>query len=427
MSPVPLTASNNHRLSNTGPIQARSLKKYLTIHPFFANRNLADVMEYAELIHAEPGECVVEFDDLNPHIHFLAAGELALQDRDGRVRHVKAGDADAHFPVARLRPSSYEVTATTRVSLIAVEQSVLRRMNADARRAHFVQTGAAVAGSWQAHPLAIEVLKASSAGTLALPVIPAIALKVRRALSREDYAIGQVADLIATDPVISTKLLKVANSALFPGAATCQSVQAGVVRLGVKKVQSVVLALSSAALFNEQAPSIRAQFAALWRHLIEIAGLCASLAKLNGEVDDGSALLTGLLHEIGKIPVLQRAQSYPDLLEQPGLLADITNGLGPLVSTNTLRQWGLPDPIVDAVTQQGNWTYDHDGPCDITDILLVSHVLSLAKAGAREQLPRLDETPAFEKITKQRLSPKLSLQVLQEVEQRAAELKSLLR
>ena len=101
--------------------------------------------------------------------------------------------------------------------------------------------------------------------------------------------------------------------------------------------------------------------------------------------------------------------------------------MGPLVSTNTLRQWGLPDPIVDAVTQQGNWTYDHDGPCDITDILLVSHVLSLAKAGAREQLPRLDETPAFEKITKQRLSPKLSLQVLQEVEQRAAELKSLLR
>lgn len=416
--------------SNWCQSPVNALRAELDAHPFFYDwplERIEQVVDHAHLVSANPGEALMALSELKPHIHFLCCGALTLTDREGHVRQVSAHEPDARFPIARLRPSNYDVRAASAARLICVEQSVLRRFDSALGQARYLQPGIAVAGSWQAHPLVIEVLRASASGNLSLPVIPAIALKVRRAVARKDYSIAQVAQLITADPVISAKLIKIANSALYQGATPCQSVQTAVVRLGVGKVQSVVLALSSATLFDEQSPAIRPRLVALWRHLIEIAGLSAALAKLNGDMDDGIALVTGLLHEIGKIPILQRAQSYPDLLDQSGLLTDIVNGLSPTVSANTLRQWQLPEPVIDAVEQQGNWTYDHAGPCNVTDVLLVAHVLALAKAGELEQLPRLDETPAFEKITRERLSAKVSLQVLDEVRQRAGELNSLLK
>jgi len=108
------------------------------------------------------------------------------------------------------------------------------------------------------------------------------------------------------------------------------------------------------------------------------------------------------------------------------LLDDILAGVGPLVSAKTLEQWGLPAVVVDAAAAQNNWAYDHLGDCDVTDVLLVAHVLSLAKARQRDQLPRLDETPAFRQITQQRLSPKQSMSVLAEVQIQTAQLRQLL-
>ena len=82
--------------------------------------------------------------------------------------------------------------------------------------------------------------------------------------------------------------------------------------------------------------------------------------------------------------------------------------------------------VVAAAEQQNNWTYDHSGECDVTDVLLVAHVLSLAKARRREELPRLDETPAFMQITQQRLTPKQSMAVLAEVQAQTGQLRTLL-
>lgn len=411
------------------PPRIGTLKRLLSQHPYFLgwdDEQLKQLEGHCCLLELPAQACLLEPGSLDPQIHFLLEGQLQLTDVEGRRRLVSAEDSDASYPVSRLRPSQFRVETQTPSVVFGLEQAVVRRLASRPPKARFRQGARATGGSWQQHPLVRDVVIAAKAGTLKLPVIPGIALKVRRALAKEDFNMDQIGQIIAADPVISAKLIRLANSALYQGTETCTSVQTAVVRLGLSKVQNVVLALSSATLFDSKRPALREHLVQVWRHLVQVGALSAALARRNGELDMDLALLGGLLHEIGKIPILEMAIRREDLWTNPGLLEDILEGLAPMISAATLRQWRLPESLIQAAKQQHNYAYDHSGQCDVTDVLLVAHILSLAQAGTRSELPRLDETPAFSRITQQRLTPSESAQVLLEVQEQTGELKQLL-
>jgi len=64
---------------------------------------------------------------LNPHEYFLVEGQVTLQPESGEQRTVKAGDLDAGFPLAHLRPSQYQLTALPGAKLVRVESSKLKQ------------------------------------------------------------------------------------------------------------------------------------------------------------------------------------------------------------------------------------------------------------------------------------------------------------
>ncbi len=276
------------------------------------------------------------------------------------------------------------------------------------------------------HPLVQRLHLAMREKTLSLPVIPGIALKVRRALSQDNYQLSDIARIIAADPVISARLLHLANSPLFRGMSNCDSLQAAVVRLDVGRVQNLVLALSTASLFKSKDKQINRHLGNTWRHLLDIGALAATLARLEGRLDPDIALLAGLLHEIGKIPILQSASSFSDLSAKPGLLEDVLAGMGPSVSAATLKQWALSPELIAAAQRQHQWSYDHEGPADYCDLLIVAHVHALTRERERYQLPRLAETPALSRITGDQLSARESLEIVKDAQAQTQALKQLL-
>jgi len=287
-----------------------TLQRLLHSHRFFCDwgvEQLKQLEGHCQLLELAANTPLLQLNALDPEIHFLLVGQLSLTDTDGHSRIVDFTDPDAAFPVARLRPSNYHVTTCASSQVLAIEQSVLQRLSAKKPLVRFRHDPQASGGTWQSHPLVQQVLAAADNGTLRLPTIPGISVKIRRALSKDDFSMAQIGQIIAADPVISAKLMRLANSALYLGADECVSVQGAVVRLGVSKVQNLVLALSTATLFETQQPQLRSRLVALWRHLVEIGATCASLARLNGNVDSDMAMLTGLLHEVGKIPILEMA------------------------------------------------------------------------------------------------------------------------
>lgn len=397
-------------------------------HPFFADWDvgrLKAVAPHCQLVEAVRPAAVLELGDIDPYVYFLVAGELQLETADGDTRRIAAGDLDAGFPVAHLRPSRYRVLAQAGARLLRIEASRLRHAGGRGP-ARYRLEDTSVGGTWRSHPLVVTLRRRMRNGSLEVPSMPGIALRIRRALARDDYDMASFAAIVGADPAIAGRLIKVANSAVFGGHSPCDSVQAALVRLGVHRAQNLVLTLAARGLFEARGAVLRERVLEAWRHAIDIAALAAVLARLTPGLDSDRALLVGLLHGIGALPILELAEGFPDLLEQPGLLDEILYGSTPEVSDRVLAQWGFDDDFRAAALAQGNYFRDHEGGADYTDVLLVAHLHSLVRERAFHRLPRIDETPAFGKLALGRLSPQLSLTVLDEARDQVRELKSLL-
>lgn len=411
------------------PLRVGTLKRLIADHPYFAEwgvEQMRAIESFCQIIEAKPSAELLTLKDMNPFAYFLLDGRLRLQPEEGAARDLEAGELDAGFPIAHLRPSHYRVTATDDARLIRIEASKLKASAGKPRQARFRDVDDMVSGSWQSHPMVVDLMGRLRERKLAVPAIPGIAMKIRRAMAKEDFSIESVATVISADPAIAARLIKIANSAVFGSQSKCESVQAALVRLGVERTQNIVFTLSTKGLFSSKQAFIKELMLQRWRHSIDIASLCAVLGKLTPGMDGDQGMLVGLLHEIGAIPILQLAESYPDLAETPGVLDEILDGLAPEVGARVLEQWDFPDVFALAAREQSNWFREHEGDHDYADVLIVAHLHSLVRQREFHKLPRLDETPAFEKLAVGLLSPQLSLLVLDEAKTQIQELKSLL-
>lgn len=411
------------------PLKIGTLRRLTAAHPFFAEwdvERLKAVEPYCQRVSCSGGETVLELGAMDPYAYFLVAGEVSLEAADGGGRSISTGELDAGFPVAHLRPSRYRVRGRPGAELVRLEGSQLRRFAGRRPSARFRVEEAAVGGSWRSHPLVAETLRRARDGSLAIPSMPGIALRIRRALAKDDCDMGDVAGIVAADPAIAGRLIRIANSAVFGGRGACASVQAALVRMGVHRAQNLVLTLATRELFQSRDRLLNERMLKSWRHAIDMGALCAVLARMTPGLDGDRGLVMGLLHEIGALPVLKLAEAHEDLAQRPALLDEILTALTPELSALVLEQWGFQDDFRTAALNQNNWFRDHEGDADYTDVLVVAHLHGMVRERAFHRLPRIDETPAFARLALGRLSPRLSLEVLDEARGQIQELKALL-
>ena len=369
---------------------------------------------------------IMTLNGLEPFAYFLVQGEVAVELPSGDIRVIRVGDPDAGYPIGQVRPTPYNVIAAQGTKLLRIEASRLRSHQAQRRPARLFAEDEVAQLQWINHPLVNRLMQQAHLGRLALPAMPGIAVRLRKALENDDYRIEDVVTIISADPAIVARLLKVANSALFRGLQPCESIKTALMRLGVSKAQQIVMSLATRDLFVVKDVKLKELMMQRWRHAIDSAALCAVLAKLTPGLQSETAMLVGLLHEIGALPLLRTAAAYPDLLVAPDTLQDMMNRLTPELSTLALKEWGIGQDYIGAAQHQNNWFREHDGPADYTDVLLVAHLHALAGQRTRLQLPRIDEVPAFHKLALGNLTPSLSLIVLDEAKAQIQDLKALL-
>ena len=87
----------------------------------------------------------------------------------------------------------------------------------------------------------VERLEGSlSGGSLDLPSLPEVAMKIRRALADENVSVSEIARLLGTDPALAARTLRIANSAMFyRGSRPITSLSGAVSQLGYKMVRNV--------------------------------------------------------------------------------------------------------------------------------------------------------------------------------------------
>lgn len=410
------------------PVKVGTLRRLTASHPYFADWDVARlkaVEGYCQLVETPQRATVLDLGAMDPYAYFLVDGAVHLENDRGERRCVRAGELDAGFPIAHLRPSRYRVGADAGTRLVRIEGSKLRRQG-PRRAARFLVQDTSVGGSWRGHPLVERLTRDVREGRLDIPTMPGVALRIRRALARESCDMAAIAAIVSADPGIAARLIRVANSSAFGGASACESVQSALVRLGVERAQNLVLVLATRDLFQAQAPFLKERTLKSWRHAIDIAALAGVLTRLTPGLDGDRGLLVGLLHEIGALPILRLAAEFPDLAEQPLVLDEILSALAPEISAAVLRQWGMHEAFQDAALHQNHWFRDHEGGPDYTDVLVVAHLHLMVRDRTFHKLPRIDETPAFGKLAVGMLSPQLSLLVLDEARTQIQELRALL-
>lgn len=181
---------------------------------------------------------------------------------------------------------------------------------------------------------------------LALPSLPEVALQIGDCMKREDVTSAGLAALIARDPSIAARLLRVASSA-GSGGKKIESLSQAITRLGLEMTRLLVSGLAVQQLFLARSPTLQERLRKNWKHSVEVAALAQVLALRVPGLKPDMAMLAGLMHQIGVLPLLSLADSRPELLGTPAELEEAITALHPRIGRLILQAWQFPADIVE--------------------------------------------------------------------------------
>lgn len=217
-----------------------------------------------------------------------------------------------------------------------------------------------------------------SKGGLELPSFPDIVVRIRTALADENVTTDQIVQIIGADPVLAARILTIANSAaLRPAADPITDLPMAVNRIGHNMVRNT--AVSHGISQSENSFTLKEAkvcLEKLWDECAHVAALCFILAKKRTRLNADEALLIGLMHGIGKLYILGRAESHPELFGNESELFDIMDEWHAQIGSSIVDNWGFEEYVVQAIAGYTDLERDHEDDADYTDVLTLAYLFS---------------------------------------------------
>lgn len=216
----------------------------------------------------------------------------------------------------------------------------------DNRAFHFVQQLATSLGSEE----------------IELPAFPDVVGRLQATLADADAGVREVVKVISSEPVLTARLLKMANSAaLNPGGNEINNLNGAVMRLGFNLVRATAAAYAMGQMRRtRELEPIRGELEACWRASNEVAAICYVVAKRAFGRQPDEAMLAGLLHQIGRLYILTHTLRADPALRDDPEYGQVIAGWQAQVGRVILDEWGLPSRIGQAVADQ-DALIDDDG------------------------------------------------------------------
>ena len=191
-----------------------------------------------------------------------------------------------------------------------------------------------------------------------LPTLPHILLKLIEACNREDIdSFEEVANIVDKDPSLSSKILRMVNSAYYGMPNRVEGVEKAVALVGINAVKNIAICASVFETFDKTQVNTTFSIKLFWWHSLKCAVIARLIAKktLYGQPDE--AFLSGLLHDIGKLILhVNFAELFAELTKTYKNPADLLTAaeikLGVThheVGAWLLQKWKLQSFLVDSV------------------------------------------------------------------------------
>jgi len=198
-------------------------------------------------------------------------------------------------------------------------------------------------------------------------------------MSESTSTIDDLAKAIEKDGVISVRLISAVNSPLYRGTESIYTVKQAIPRLGVKETQSIVMAIANKSLYKTERVQFRMLMEKLWLHSLASAYCARSITKELRFEDLEKLFLMGLIHDIGKAPLLKMlTEAIPQ--EESLHMDDVIAGIQEFHTSFggvLLKRWRFPQDFIRIATR-------HEGPSFSPSIEKVILIVNLANNLARE-------------------------------------------
>lgn len=258
--------------------------------------------------------------------------------------------------------------------------------------------------------------------------------KLTSLLNKDSANTKEISQLISADPILSAKIIRMANSAYFNFSQEVTSVGRATVLLGFNHLKALIMQHMMSSVSPNTTESQKQQLTSLWHHS-SIVSTCAGYLNVNllGNVSMDIAT-SGLLHDIGKYFLILLDKDYQMIDTEPDTVTEEKKyGINHAqLGSQIIRNWQLPNSIKDAVYYHNYPTFapinsipEHvrisAAILNISNIL--SHVLGY-KESAKDIFPMNEEYYQLLGISSD-LSKLITPKLLHEVEKGANLLESI--
>ena len=262
--------------------------------------------------------------------------------------------------------------------------------------------------------------------SLDLPTIPDVSFKIKKAINDSSANNNKIARVVQIDPSITARLIKISNSPLYRGRRKIESCPEALTRLGLQSSQQIITTFALKGVFNASSRVIRKKMHELWQHSSYVAAISAVLAHKTPGFDPDKAMLAGLIHDIGIVPILAYADKQPDILASPKDLTETVRKLRVEIGVQILRKWDFHEDFEDVIINSENWHRNNNEKADYADIVMISQLHSYIGKIDPKKMPKLDELPAYKKLVSGNLDVDLSINILDQAKDEINDIQKLL-
>ena len=143
-----------------------------------------------------------------------------------------------------------------------------------------------------------------------LPTIPGVVKRLARIIGNPKISLSEISSFISSDPVLTSRILKMVNSAIFGFPGRISSVTHAVTLLGFNVIKGLMMGVTVLELMQTVMVGLR-------EHSVGCAVAARTLAGIKGLKNLEDVSVAGLLHDLGKvILLLEFPEDYATVLSE---------------------------------------------------------------------------------------------------------------
>ncbi len=228
--------------------------------------------------------------------------------------------------------------------------------------------------------IADQFFQAIESGELVLPTMPEWVTKVQRMLDDINIAASQIIAVVNRDPAFTAQLIKIANSATYSSKPKVDNLTAAVSRLGFKMLHNLIISTAMSRLSVVTKPFLQKRLAAFWEHSREVATISYVLSKSQKHLNPDLAMLAGLTHDIGTLPLLLYVEQNANVFEDAEL-DSLLRKFSAEVGERLLQTWEFPKELIKIPITHQDLQYETGSTlANYSDIVTLANLLNRVTA-----------------------------------------------